>query len=147
MKWIRQEQVGLNRNTGDLYCLRIVSSKIASGGISQSRGLEAPVWLWFFTIFSREQIFKEYLCTQETHSTLSQALCPRLSISHLAFFHHLPHIRKGQVSRQSALRPMAEQSYFYLSFWFHSLSGSCVLVCVNLHLDGEHGPFAKVHFW
>lgn len=23
---------------------------------------------------------------------------------------------------------------------------SCVLVCVNLHLDGEHGPFAKVHF-
>jgi hypothetical protein len=32
------------------------------------------------------------------------------------------------------------------SSWFCCLSPSCVLMCVNLHLDGEHAPFAKVHF-
>lgn len=57
------------------------------------------MWPWFFTIPTRKQTFKESLCTPEAHTALSQAVCPRPSISNLASFHFLPH--QKEVSEQA----------------------------------------------
>lgn len=103
------------------------------------------MWLRFFRLFTGNQTFKEYLHTQETHSALSQVVCPRSSMSNLASFYNLFSSGDGRAASQVwGLRLYSLSVTF--SSWSRHLSASCVLVCVNLHLDGEHGPFAKVHF-
>lgn len=134
---------GVEEKYRDPHCLRAISSNIAWNDLPD-RGWKAWVLPGLFTLFTRNQTIKEYLPTQETHSALSQVVCPRSPISSLASFYNLSSSGDSQAASQLwGLRLYSLPVTF--SPWSHHVSPSCVLVCVNLHLDGEHGPFAKVH--
>lgn len=141
---VKMGTCGLEQRSTGTHTVSGPSPPTWPAGISQSRRWEAWMCPWLFTIFTKKQTFKEYLHTQETHTALSQVVCPRPSNNNLASFYLSPPSEKKQVSQQPAV---AEHSSCYLFLLTPPpLRELCFSVCVNFHLDGKHGPFAKVHF-